>query len=548
MQTHWAIDLGTTNTLIARWQGTHAETIPVEPICQFEPAWQTPLIPTLVFFEDQQKGYIGSQAVAAEEVMRATFAGRLTPFARAFKRVLARNSSQAVAEVSHTPISARQCASVFMKELLTLVGERERDQVLHHIPRWNVVRRFVSWARREGLVNDLTMTAPVDSFEAYRMELGNISRKLGVQNFRVLDEPVAAALGYGVDLSDDRNLLVIDFGGGTLDIALVRTNLAQAGTDIRGRGPSKRRAELLAARGLNLGGETVDEWVTELACSKMPAHVDKMYGVLRSQAEGVKKELSGKVLTSEETYFRLPGMDPLHVSRKEFLDALDERGLYKTLERVTEAALEDARHRVSVLDIDAVLLVGGSTLLPGVRELYERMFGANRVHYWEPFEAVVKGAAIYGAGYHVDQIIHHDYAIKVFSDAAQHTEYELLIRRGTPYPTPNAFQTRYYAVAPRQQLFSIPVCEVGLAGRLSLNWKRRANGNDYWLPSDEEELECVHALNEGDVIRLNPAGQEGNRARLRIEFTIDDGRHLVATIHDLLRDREIRSERVTQLR
>ena len=549
MQTHhWAVDLGTTNTLIARWQGTHAETIPVEAICQFEPAWQTPLIPTLVFFEDQQKGYIGSQALAAEEVMRATFAGRLTPFARAFKRVLARNSSQAVAEYAHTPISARQCTTVFMKELLDVVGERERGHVLHTIPRWNVVRRFVSWARREGLINDLTMTVPVDSFEAYRMELGNIARKLGVQRFRVLDEPVGAALGYGVDLSEDRHLLVVDFGGGTLDIALVRTNLATAGGDIRGRGPGHRRAELLAARGVNLGGVTVDEWVPELACAKMPAHVDKMFGVLRSQAENVKKELSGKVLTTDETYFRLPGMDPLHISRKEFLDALEERGLYKTLERVTEATLEDAQHRISVLDIDAVLLVGGSTLLPGVRELFERLFGANRVHYWEPFEAVVKGAAIYGAGYHVDQIIHHDYAIKVFSDAAQHTEYELLIRRGTPYPTPQGFQTRYYAVAPRQQLFSVPICEVGLAGRLSLNWKRRANGNDYWLPTDDEENECVHALNEGDVIRLNPAGQEGGRARLRIEFTIDEDRYLVASMYDLLRDREFRSERVQKLR
>jgi hypothetical protein len=176
------------------------------------------------------------------------------------------------------------------------------------------------------------------------------------------------------------------------------------------------------------------------------------------------------------------------------------------------------------------------------------MFGANRVHYWEPFEAVVKGAAIYGAGYHVDQIIHHDYAIKVFNDAAQHTEYEQLIRRGTPYPTPAGFQTRYYAVAPRQQLFSIPICEVGLAGRLSLNWKRRANGNDYWLPTDEEEVECVHTLNEGDVTRLTPAGQEGGRARLRIDFTIDEERYLVASMYDLLRDREMKTERVQKLR
>lgn len=547
MDTHWAIDLGTTNTLIARWMGTHAETVPLESICEYEPAWQTPLVPSAVFFEEAGKGYIGKQALAAEEVMRATYGGRLTPLARAFKRTLARNSQQPVAEVGHTPVSARACAHVFLDRLFDITAERERSMTSHAIPKWNVVRRFVAWARREGLVNDLTMTVPVESFEAYRMELQNITRKLGVQRFKWIDEPVAAALGYGVDLTDDRNLLVVDFGGGTLDIALVRTNLAQSGDGKRS--VSHRRGELIAARGLNLGGETVDEWVAELACRKMLAHGEKMFPVIRAQAEQVKKELSGKVLTSDETYFKLPGMEPLHVSRKEFLELLEEKELYKSLERVSEATLEDAAHRMSVADIDAVLLVGGSTLLPGVRELFERLFGANRVHYWEPFEAVVKGAAVYGAGYYVDQIIHHDYAIKVFSDAAQHTEYELLVKRGTPYPTPDGFQTRYYAVGPRQSLFSLPVCEVGYVGRYSIGWKRRGNGNDYWLPNDEEESECVVVLNEGDQLRLAPPGDDSKKARLRIDFTIDDSRFLCATIHDLQRERDIRTnERVLKLR
>src|SRR5207253_9829673 len=154
----------------------------------------------------------------------------------------------------------------------------------------------------------------------------------------------------------------------------------------------------------------------------------------------------------------------LHVSRQEFLDTLEKRDLYKLLERVTEAAMDDAQHRLSIADIDAVLLVGGSTLLPGVRDLFEKLFGASRVHYWEPFEAVVKGAAIFGAGYSVDQIVHHDYAIRVYNDSQQRPEYERLVRRGTGYPTPNPFETRYYAVTEGQQLFRLPICEVGYAG------------------------------------------------------------------------------------
>ena len=229
MQTPWAIDLGTTNTLIARWQGTHAETIQLDDICECELAWQTPLILRSSSSRIRASGYIGKQALAADEVMRQTFAGRLTPVARSFKRTLGRASQQAVAEYGHQPISARQTATVFLKELLKKTVERERLFTTSSIPKWNFPRRFVAWARREGLVNDLTMTCPVDSFEPYRMELQNIARKLGVQKFKTIDEPVAAALGYGVDLVEDRHLLVVDFGGGTLDIALVRTNLARTG-------------------------------------------------------------------------------------------------------------------------------------------------------------------------------------------------------------------------------------------------------------------------------------------------------------------------------
>ena len=67
-------------------------------------------------------------------------------------------------------------------------------------------------------------------------------------------------------------------------------------------------------------------------------------------------------------------------------------------------------------------------------------------------------------------------------------------------------------------------------------------------PSDEEEAECVSTLNEGDVIKLPREGQNNNRARLRIDFRVDEERYLCATIFDLLLEKEIRSERVRKLR
>ncbi|HEV2473355.1 MAG TPA: Hsp70 family protein, partial [Chthonomonadales bacterium] len=443
-------------------------------------------------------------------------------------------------------ISARQCATVFLRELLQTTAEYELRRADPHRTTLQKLLSRLRWWRKEGQVTDLTMTVPVESYEPYRAELSLISRKLGVSRFQTLDEPVAAALGYGVDLIEEKHILVVDFGGGTLDLAIVRTH--PPGQGGRGSGMGQHRARLLAGRGLALGGETVDSWIADLGCRKLNAHQETLRPLFLSQAEAIKKDLSNKASVAESSYFLLQGGGRIEITRQEFLTMLEERGLYRTLETLTEATLDDCKHEMDESMLDAVLLVGGSTLLPGVREQMERLFGAQRVHYWEPFEAVVKGAAIYGAGFSVDQIVHHDYAIKVFNDNESRPEYERLVRRGTGYPTPNPFETRYYAVADGQAIFRLPVCEVGYAGRVSLPWNRRMNGNEYWIPVGSEENECVSTLNEGDVLKLGVPGT-GAQVRLRIDFTIDENRYLCATIHDLLRQKDMRvDERVVRLR
>lgn len=543
METHWSVDLGTTNTLIAKWVGTHAVTVTLDDLVDYEPAWRTPLIPSAIYFQDTQRAIIGRPALAAREFLHGLDLQSVGPLARSFKKTLARSSQQAVAQVGSETISARQCATVYMRELLSATAHYER---MHTDPQKTSLERFIQklrWWRKEGQVTDLTMTVPVESYEPYRAELSQIARKLGVSRFRTLDEPVAAALGYGIDLSDEKHLLVVDFGGGTLDIAIVRTHPAQSGKDA-----AQHRASLLAGRGSDIGGETIDSWIADFGCERLRAHQNALLPVLLSQAEAIKKDLSNKASIADSSYFILQGGGRIEITRKEFLDMLEAKGLYRTMETLTDATMDDCRHEIDESRIDAVLLVGGSTLLPGVRELFERLFGAQKVHYWEPFEAVVKGAAVFGAGYSVDQIVHHDYSIRVYNDAEQRPEYERLVRRGTGYPTPNPFETRYYAVTEGQQLFRLPVCEVGYAGRMSLPWKRRANGNEYWVPNESEEMECVITLNEGDALRLAPPGQ-GLQARLRIDFTIDNNRYLCATIYDLLRQRDLRTdERVVKLR
>lgn len=540
METHWAIDLGTTNTLIAKWVGTHATTVALEELVDYEPAWHTPLIPSVIYFQDVDRAIIGRPAIAAREFMTTVDLISPGPMARSFKKTLANASQRIVAQVGSDSISARDCATIYMRELLLQTAAYERLRV---DPDRTVVQkllRALRWWRKEGQVIDLTMTVPVESYEPYRAELKQIANKLGVSTFRTLDEPVAAALGYGVDLTDEKRLMIVDFGGGTLDIAIVRTHPVSHSGKEGGIGNLKR-ATLLAARGLAFGGENIDGWIADMGCERLNAHQETLRPLLLSQSETIKKDLSNKANVFDSSYFLLQGGNRIEIKRNEFLLMLEERGLYKTLETLTQATLYDCQHEINEAEIDAVLLVGGSTLLPGIRELFEQMFGPQRVHYWEPFEAVVKGAAVYGAGFTVDQIIHHDYAIKVYNDEKQRTEYERLVKRGTAYPTPNPFETRYYSVTEGQQIFRLPVCEIGYGGRMALHWIKRGNGNEYWLPTESEETECVVNLNEGDQLKLFPPGASG-KARLRIDFYIDANRYLCATIHDLLRQRDIKTE------
>lgn len=542
MEIHWAIDMGTTNTLVAKWVGTHAITVALDELADYEPGWHTPLIPSAIYFQSGHEAIIGRPALAAREIISGIDLQNITPLARSFKKTLARASQSPVARIGTENISARQCATVYLRELLEYCAEYERNNGNIHPTRMQRFAQLLRFWRKQGQVVDLTMTVPIDSYEPYRAELYQITRRLGVSKFHTLDEPVAAALGYGVDLTDEKILMVVDFGGGTLDLAIVRTQ------PTGGRDTGQKRARMLAGRGTTLGGETVDEWLADFACENLNAHQITLRPLLVAQAESVKKDLSNKASISDSSFFVLQGGGRIEVTRQNFLDLLEAKGLYSTLETLTEAMLDDCQHEVDESEIDAVLLVGGSTLLPGVRDLFERIFGAQRVHYWEPFEAVVKGAAVFGAGFTVDQIVHHDYAIRVYNDAQQRPEYERLVKRGTGYPTPSPFETRYYAVSDGQQFFRLPICEVGYAGRTALNWSRRMNGNEYWVPSDAEESECVIALNEGDTLKMARPGQ-GQQARLRIDFAIDSNRYLCATIHDLLLQRDLRTEeRVVKLR
>ena len=188
----YAIDFGTTNTAIARWNPVTeaSETIPLSP-WSLQLADSSPLIPSLVYVEDASTAQITIGQAVRDRGLDLNADPR---FFRNVKRGIGVPVQGFIPELDGQQVSFEQVGQWFLQRLLQALQQTE------------------------GPIDSLVFTVPVDSFEIYRNWLGDISKSLNINQVRMLDEPTAAALGYGSE--DDSLLLVMDFGGGTLDFSL----------------------------------------------------------------------------------------------------------------------------------------------------------------------------------------------------------------------------------------------------------------------------------------------------------------------------------------
>jgi molecular chaperone DnaK len=502
MPEHWAIDLGTTNSVVAAWYSDEPRLVNLPNLAVPQPVTHTPLIPSAVYVCDQR----GRRAFIGQQAIEENWDGQSPSYAQAFKPLLGRESQRPIARVGMASFSVRRIAALFLRELLEAVRERYNERV-----------------------RQLTIPAPIDGYEPYRAELQRIVTDLGVREFRTLDEPVAAALGYGLNVARPLLLMVFDFGGGSLDVAVVRIQQAEADLP--------ERAEVIAEQGLALGGDQVDIWLMEEFCRRIRRDLMDLHWDLKWEAERVKIQLS----TQGNATFLVHNQPAQPFSLEEFQALLTERGLYRSLQQVLERTLEQAEARgVGQSDIQDVLLVGGSTLLPGVRTLLADEFGPERLRDWLPFEAVAHGACAFGAGYRVQDFIYHDYALRVYNRETQQYEYPILIPKGTPYPTSPNFVERYFAPAQTrgepQLEFELLIWEIGQASGPQRQIVWRPDGTLQIVDTPNPDQPTMVCLNEANPTlgRLRPPG-EGTAPRLRIAFSVSADRWLCVTVHDLLR-------------
>jgi molecular chaperone DnaK (HSP70) len=546
----WALDLGTTNTGLARWDGRKGQPHLVElsRLCR-RPAGQdpleaAPLVPSVVQLL-QPTGLIdrigtwpalerifllGRTALVGRPALERNEALADPAFVPGFKTALLSEPLRPLARLGRHVVTARQAARAFVRELL-------------------------AEARRETgrTIRDLVVTVPVDCYEGYRAQLEEILRSVGVRRVRFLDEPLAAALGYGLGMSADRLVLVIDIGGGTMHVALVRVNAG---------GLEKGRAEVLAKQGRPYGGNAVDGWVLGQVCRRMGYALEDLANqeemllwrrLMLAEACRVKESVffqpSAEFLLTPPGLCRrvgphTAGVQRCQLTRDDLVSVLRENAFYEALSTSIDSVLsEGPAGRIPPEAVDDVLLVGGSTLRPGVFPLLEERFGRHRVRAWQPFEAVAYGAAAYAADRYAQlDFIVHDYAFVTYDARSRDRIYTVVVPRGTRFPTPAGLWKGQVvptcSLGAPETAFKLVVCEIGRADGEARRFLWDAAGDLHKIGGRSEgDGRVVVPLNEASPTmgRLDPPHSPRDRgARLEVGFGVDANRWLIATVTDLL--------------
>jgi molecular chaperone DnaK len=247
-------------------------------------------------------------------------------------------------------------------------------------------------------VTQAVITVPAYFNDSQRQATKDAGKIAGLEVLRIINEPTAAALAYGVDKTDkaDRKIAVYDLGGGTFDVSIIE--IANVDGD--------KQIEVLSTNGDTfLGGEDFDQRIMDFLVDefKKDQGVDLSKDMLALQrlkdaAEKAKIELSSSAQTDVNLpYITADATGPKHMNVKitrSKLEQLVDELITRSLEPC-RTALKDAG--VSASDIDEVILVGGQTRMPKVQEEVERLFGKAPRKDVNPDEAVAVGAAIQGA-------------------------------------------------------------------------------------------------------------------------------------------------------
>ncbi len=556
---HYAIDFGTSNTVIAcRVDGQKDSvnspvnpsinsltntvnntiktvTLPFSEVILDNP----PLIPSLVYVTNAITG----EVLVGQEVLDQGLEGRAGHQSgrlfRGFKRGISSPEGYGfVPQVDDIDVSFAQIGEWFLNRVLSELTE----------------------------VASLTLTVPVDSFEAYRQWLTNACQRLphleNVKQIRLLDEPTAAALGYGID-HGTQTLLVIDFGGGTLDLSLVRLSLPEQlernpsndqpndrqptnkpkfglgtllkwGDRANTASPARQAqpsAKVLAKAGQNLGGIDVDHWLMDYFQQQMEIPQNALTMRLVEKLKIALSHEPSPTAYHTETYFDDLSFNAydLRLNRQELNAILEKAGFSDSLDQSLNQIRQQAqRQNIDLNAIDAVLLVGGTSQIPAVQAWIEQYFPSEKIKKNQPFTAIAHGAL--SQEFALEDFLYHSYGIRFWDKRYKRHNWHTIIQQGQTYPLAQPVELTLGASVPNQPSIELVIGELG-----ETTVEVYFDSGKLLTRHLEQIQQSVRPLNENarTIAQLDPPGRQGVD-RIKVEFTVDAGRTLRITVKDLL--------------
>ncbi len=375
------IDLGTTNSVVAIMEGTEPKVI--------ANAEGNRLTPSVVAFTDKGDILVGEPA-------RRQAVTNPTRTVYSIKRFMGRRHNEVQNEEKMVPYKVVGGPTDYVK-----VGIGDKEHTPQEISA-KILRKLKEAAESYlgHKVNKAVITVPAYFNDSQRQATKDAGQIAGLEVARIINEPTAAALAYGLDKKKDEKIVVFDLGGGTFDVSVLEV----AGT--QGEGGESTVFQVISTSGdTHLGGDDFDEELIHYVAGEFKKEhgIDLRKDVMALQrlqeaCEKAKKELSQLPQTDINLPFiTADASGPKHlqvtITRSKFEELVDH--LIERCRKPVLQAMKDAK--LSPSDIDEVVLVGGSTRVPKVQALVKEIFKKEPHKGVNPDEVVAVGAAIQGS-------------------------------------------------------------------------------------------------------------------------------------------------------
>lgn len=369
------IDLGTTNSVVAIMEGSEPKIIPN--------AEGSRLTPSVVAFTDKGDILVGEPAKrqAVTNPKRTVYS---------IKRFMGRRHSEVASEEKLVPYQVIGAPEEYVK--VQVADKQYTPQEISARVLMKLKEAAESYLGHK--VNKAVITVPAYFNDSQRQATKDAGRIAGLEVVRIINEPTAGAMAYGLDKTKDHKIVVFDLGGGTFDVSVLQVTGEESG---------KKLFEVLSTSGdTHLGGDDFDQVLINYVADdfKQQQGIDlrkDMMALQRLQetCEKAKKELSSlSTVDINLPFITHDASGPKHlqmsITRSKFEQLTDH--LIEKCRGPVLQALKDASVKPS--EIDEVVLVGGSTRIPKVQQLVRDLFGKEPHKGVNPDEVVAAGAAV----------------------------------------------------------------------------------------------------------------------------------------------------------